>query len=135
MSVLRHLFLILCSLIISGIIEALVFFISYIVACVSSLFVAAHALLEETLGKTSFSASHLPAGSIATECENINVLVTSGSLIPSLAKCLLYRLDDVISAKNSMYSVICFLFYFFHMDLVYVLFFCTSLLWKITMLQ
>ncbi|KAM0026691.1 putative Eyes absent family, EYA domain superfamily [Helianthus debilis subsp. tardiflorus] len=32
--------------------------------------------------------------------ENINVIVTSGSLIPSLVKCLLFRLDDLISYDN-----------------------------------
>ncbi|KAG6478290.1 hypothetical protein ZIOFF_061725 [Zingiber officinale] len=45
-----------------------------------------HALLKQTLKRT--------------KCQNINVLVTSGSLIPSLAKCLLYQLDDVIPANN-----------------------------------
>ncbi|KAJ8465896.1 hypothetical protein OPV22_028448 [Ensete ventricosum] len=63
-----------------------------------------HALLEQTMGKASFSTSDLSSdmepGSITTKCQNINVLVTSGALIPSLAKCLLYRLDDVISANN-----------------------------------
>lgn len=52
---------------------------------------AAHALLKQTLKRTM--------------CQNINVLVTSGSLIPSLAKCLLYQLDDVIPANNGMISV------------------------------
>ncbi|OVA01286.1 hypothetical protein BVC80_1653g102 [Macleaya cordata] len=32
--------------------------------------------------------------------QNVNVLVTSGSLIPSLVKCLLFRLDDLITHQN-----------------------------------
>ncbi|XP_058085930.1 eyes absent homolog isoform X2 [Magnolia sinica] len=32
--------------------------------------------------------------------QNLNVLVTSGSLIPSLVKCLLFRLDDLITHGN-----------------------------------
>ncbi|XP_074566577.1 protein phosphatase EYA-like isoform X1 [Curcuma longa] len=47
---------------------------------------SAHAMLKQTLKRT--------------KCQNINVLVTSGSLIPSLVKCLLYQLDDVIPANN-----------------------------------
>ncbi|WCJ20656.1 hypothetical protein M5689_002875 [Euphorbia peplus] len=35
-----------------------------------------------------------------TTSENINVLVTSGSLIPSLVKCLLFRLDNLITHGN-----------------------------------
>lgn len=34
------------------------------------------------------------------KCRHINVLVTSGSLIPSLVKCLLFRLDDLILHDN-----------------------------------
>ncbi|WOL18276.1 hypothetical protein Cni_G27069 [Canna indica] len=66
-----------------------------------------HSLLEQSLGKNSLSASNLPSdmklGSISTNNKSINALVTSGALIPSLAKCLLYQLDDVIPA-NSVYS-------------------------------
>ncbi|RWW64089.1 hypothetical protein BHE74_00028696 [Ensete ventricosum] len=73
---------------------------------VYSLFVAAHALLEQTLAKTKTSASdhssEMTPRSIMTKGQSINVLVTSGSLVPSLAKCLLYRLDDVISANNGI---------------------------------
>uniref|UniRef100_A0A5B6Z367 protein-tyrosine-phosphatase n=1 Tax=Davidia involucrata TaxID=16924 RepID=A0A5B6Z367_DAVIN len=35
-----------------------------------------------------------------TKFQHINVLVTSGSLIPSLVKCLLFRLDDLITYSN-----------------------------------
>lgn len=31
---------------------------------------------------------------------HLNVLVTSGSLIPSLVKCLLFRLDGLIACEN-----------------------------------
>lgn len=46
-----------------------------------------------------------------TKCQNINVLVTSGSLIPSLVKCLLYQLDDVIPANNGMLSLSSIVFF------------------------
>ncbi|XP_052171293.1 eyes absent homolog isoform X3 [Diospyros lotus] len=35
-----------------------------------------------------------------TKFEHVNILVTSGSLIPSLVKCLLFRLDNLITYKN-----------------------------------
>lgn len=35
-----------------------------------------------------------------TRIEHVNLLVTSGSLIPSLVKCLLFRLDDLIPYEN-----------------------------------
>ncbi|KAA8525903.1 hypothetical protein F0562_007997 [Nyssa sinensis] len=35
-----------------------------------------------------------------TEFYHINILVTSGSLIPSLVKCLLFRLDDLITYRD-----------------------------------
>lgn len=41
-----------------------------------------------------------------TNSSSINCIVTSGSLIPSLAKCLLYRLNDVISSENGMPPVL-----------------------------
>ncbi|CAA6669689.1 unnamed protein product [Spirodela intermedia] len=40
------------------------------------------------------------ADSSSAKCQNINVLVTSGSLIPSLVKCLLFRLDGLIAHEN-----------------------------------
>ncbi|KAK6935007.1 hypothetical protein RJ641_035162 [Dillenia turbinata] len=39
-------------------------------------------------------------GSSNSELQHVNVLVTSGSLIPSLVKCLLFRLDDLIELSN-----------------------------------
>lgn len=38
--------------------------------------------------------------STSSRIQNINVIVTSGSLIPSLVKCLLFRLDDLFSYDN-----------------------------------
>ncbi|GJN14192.1 hypothetical protein PR202_gb00983 [Eleusine coracana subsp. coracana] len=53
---------------------------------------SAHKLLEEAIGKSGAMPTANSSG--------INCIVTSGSLIPSLAKCLLYRLDDVVSSEN-----------------------------------
>ncbi|KQK19999.1 eyes absent homolog 2 [Brachypodium distachyon] len=53
---------------------------------------SAHKLLEEALGKSTAEPAAKPS--------NINCIVTSGSLVPSVGKCLLYRLDDVVSADN-----------------------------------
>ena len=39
---------------------------------------------------------------------HINVLVTSGALIPSLAKCLLFRLDHILTQENGQSLVFCF---------------------------
>nr|CAD1831055.1 unnamed protein product [Ananas comosus var. bracteatus] len=60
---------------------------------------SAHALLEEVVEKNKVPTGNGPV-SAGSKSQNINVLVTSGSLIPSLAKCLLYRLDDVIPCDN-----------------------------------
>lgn len=35
--------------------------------------------------------------------KNVHVLVTNGALIPTLAKCSLYRMDDVISHQNGKF--------------------------------
>ncbi|KAM3196627.1 hypothetical protein ACQJBY_072365 [Aegilops geniculata] len=53
---------------------------------------SAHKLLEEALGKSTAEP--------AVKSSSINCIVTSGSLVPSIAKCLLYRLDDVVSSDN-----------------------------------
>ncbi|KAG5523932.1 hypothetical protein RHGRI_030808 [Rhododendron griersonianum] len=49
-----------------------------------------------TPGTTSADGIH----DSITNFQHINVLVTSGSLIPSLVKCLLFRLDDMITYEN-----------------------------------
>lgn len=51
---------------------------------------------ELTPGTTSADGIHASN----TNFQHINVLVTSGSLIPSLVKCLLFRLDDLIAYEN-----------------------------------
>lgn len=43
-------------------------------------------------------------GHTNTKFKHINVLVTAGSLIPSLAKCLLFRLDNLIRHENGLLS-------------------------------
>ncbi|KAJ3690942.1 hypothetical protein LUZ61_020106 [Rhynchospora tenuis] len=55
---------------------------------------SAHDLVRQASGVISTGEN--------TACNNnsVSLIVTSGSLIPSLAKCLLYKLDDVISHDN-----------------------------------
>ncbi|GKV10718.1 hypothetical protein SLEP1_g22042 [Rubroshorea leprosula] len=61
-------------------------------------------LKECSVGKedsTSLAASDRGSGVIRpTDTQHINVLVTSGSLIPSLVKCLLFQLDSLITHEN-----------------------------------
>ncbi|KAH7687341.1 Protein-tyrosine-phosphatase protein [Dioscorea alata] len=57
-------------------------------------FSSGHAFLQQILGRNTLSTSN------HARCQHINVLVTSGSLIPSLVKCLLFKLDDVFSYDN-----------------------------------
>ncbi|KAK8945706.1 hypothetical protein KSP40_PGU001856 [Platanthera guangdongensis] len=63
-----------------------------------------HALLEQTSGKEKTSSQPVTTesthGNTGMKCQDINVLVTSGSLIPSLVKCMLFRLDDQIIHEN-----------------------------------
>jgi hypothetical protein len=57
---------------------------------------AARAFLEQcSSGKDTTSTD-----SIDSKNQHVNVLVTSGSLIPSLVKCLLFRLDSVLTHGN-----------------------------------
>ncbi|PKA47739.1 protein-tyrosine phosphatase [Apostasia shenzhenica] len=63
------------------------------------------ALLEQISYKNTSVAPHPVSsqtshGNIDAKCQDINVLVTSGSLIPSLVKCMLFRLGDVIFHDN-----------------------------------
>ncbi|KAJ8774489.1 hypothetical protein K2173_016935 [Erythroxylum novogranatense] len=65
---------------------------------------SARALLEQCLNEEAPSPSQ---GSTCkntihtnTKFEHINILVTSGSLIPSLVKCLLFRIDNLITHGN-----------------------------------
>ncbi|KAF9689686.1 hypothetical protein SADUNF_Sadunf01G0118100 [Salix dunnii] len=66
---------------------------------------SARAFLEQCSGRKEDPAHCLasPDGIINhtdAKFEPINVLVTSGSLIPSLVKCLLFRLDNSIAHEN-----------------------------------
>lgn len=62
------------------------------------------AFLEEISGSNKVaiadSLSSESASPSEIRCQHINVLVTSGSLIPSLVKCMLFRLDDLILHEN-----------------------------------
>lgn len=51
-------------------------------------------------GLTACVRSENETASTCTEVSSVNLLVTSGSLIPSLVKCLLFRLDDLITPEN-----------------------------------
>ncbi|KAI3851658.1 hypothetical protein MKX03_022303 [Papaver bracteatum] len=65
---------------------------------------SARAFLEQSSeGKNS--TPHLAAANRVTESsdsksDKVNILVTAGSLIPSLVKCFLFRLDDLIMHQN-----------------------------------
>lgn len=37
------------------------------------------------------------------EFEHVNLLVTSGPLVPSLVKCLFFRLDNMITCNNGLF--------------------------------
>lgn len=68
-------------------------------------FSSGRTLLDQISGRNKAAASQ-PSSSENTcdkvdmKCRDINVLVTSGSLIPSLVKCMLFRLDDQIVYEN-----------------------------------
>ncbi|GAY64639.1 hypothetical protein CUMW_235000 [Citrus unshiu] len=64
----------------------------------------AHKYEECSSGK-EVSTSSLGLASLDsadTKSEHVNILVTSGSLIPSLVKCLLFRLDNLITHGNGL---------------------------------
>ncbi|KAI5417793.1 eyes absent homolog [Lathyrus oleraceus] len=66
---------------------------------------SARAFLEECSGEKKDVVSSTAYGNTSTESTNakhqrVNVLVTSGSLIPSLVKCLLFHLDSLITHEN-----------------------------------
>lgn len=60
----------------------------------------ARALMEECSGDNEASSENGVVDPTYSKVKHINVLVTSGSLIPSLVKCMLFRLDDLIAYKN-----------------------------------
>ncbi|KAK4260258.1 hypothetical protein QN277_003400 [Acacia crassicarpa] len=66
---------------------------------------SARAFLKECLGenKDADSSVALPetsADSTNTTRQHVNVLVTSGSLIPTLVKCMLFRIDSLLTHEN-----------------------------------
>ncbi|KAF8380686.1 hypothetical protein HHK36_028176 [Tetracentron sinense] len=66
---------------------------------------SARAFLEQCSGGNKVSSHCLASAdgvvdSADTKSLHINVLVTAGSLIPSLVKCLLFRLDNLITHEN-----------------------------------
>ncbi|QCD81450.1 eyes absent homolog [Vigna unguiculata] len=64
---------------------------------------SARTFLKECLGEDEDAVSSVASSDISynsTNVKHVNVLVTSGSLIPSLVKCLLFRLDSLISHGN-----------------------------------
>ncbi|PON57063.1 Eyes absent family [Parasponia andersonii] len=64
---------------------------------------SARTFLEEcSAGKeeTYVASADGTTDSVASKSQHINVLVTSGSLIPSLVKCLLFQLDNFITHGN-----------------------------------
>ncbi|KAG9452950.1 hypothetical protein H6P81_005854 [Aristolochia fimbriata] len=69
-------------------------------------FSSARIFLQETSGRNHMSdqlispEQHGLISATDTKHQNVNILVTSGSLVPSLVKCLLFRLDDLIEAQN-----------------------------------
>lgn len=68
-------------------------------------FSSARACLEQCSGGSKESTPFIDSAdgithSTETEFQHVNVLVTSGSLIPSLIKCLLFRLDSLIPSGN-----------------------------------
>ncbi|GAB2296479.1 hypothetical protein Dimus_030594 [Dionaea muscipula] len=60
---------------------------------------SARTFLQKCSGDRGFTTSSLPTEG-KTDVEHVHVLVTSGSLIPSLVKCLLFKLDGLIACEN-----------------------------------
>ncbi|KAJ3690945.1 hypothetical protein LUZ61_020109 [Rhynchospora tenuis] len=56
---------------------------------------SAHEVVQQASGVMSIGEDN------ACNSNSVSLIVTSASLIPSLAKCLLYKLDDVISYDNT----------------------------------
>lgn len=61
---------------------------------------SARACVAECASGNKDSTPSESTDSSSSRVGNINVIVTSGSLIPSLVKCLLFRLDDLIPYEN-----------------------------------
>ncbi|KAI3457216.1 hypothetical protein Pfo_013879 [Paulownia fortunei] len=62
---------------------------------------SARACLEQCAGqKRDMTPSINSDNARDADFEHVNVLVTSGPLVPSLVKCLFFRLDDMITCNN-----------------------------------
>ncbi|XP_045786223.1 eyes absent homolog isoform X2 [Trifolium pratense] len=66
---------------------------------------SARTFLKECSGENKDAVSSIAYANTSTDSTNskhqhVNVLVTSGSLIPSLVKCLLFHLDSLITHEN-----------------------------------
>ncbi|KAK9120696.1 hypothetical protein Syun_018313 [Stephania yunnanensis] len=66
---------------------------------------SARAFLEQSAERSkilnaNLASSHELTHPLDSKSQNIHVLVTSGSLVPSLVKCLLFRLDDLMTHQN-----------------------------------
>lgn len=75
---------------------------------------AARAFLEQSSEGNTVLTPHLASPNRIVESseskpQNVNVLVTSGSLIPSLVKCVLFRLDGLITHQNGQLISLSFL--------------------------
>lgn len=73
----------------------------------SPYYTVAHKLLEECSAGLEDSSLVSADGSIdsaGSKSQHINLLVTSGSLIPSLVKCMLFRFDNMITHENGQSS-------------------------------
>lgn len=62
----------------------------------------ARAFLEDCLfsDKPPLASADGTCNTASRSSQHVHVLVTSGSLIPSLVKCLLFRLNDLITPEN-----------------------------------
>lgn len=68
-------------------------------------FIVARAFLKECSGENKDVVSSVVSANTSTDSANdkrqrVNVLVTSGSLIPSLVKCSLFHLDNIFTHGN-----------------------------------
>lgn len=67
------------------------------------IFDAARACLEQCAGRRRDAAPSINSDDVRdAEFEHVNVLVTSGPLVPSLVKCLFFRLDNMITCNNGL---------------------------------
>ncbi|KAK4486960.1 hypothetical protein RD792_006275 [Penstemon davidsonii] len=61
---------------------------------------SARACLEQCAGQTRDITTSINSANAYGQFQHVNVLVTSGQLIPSLVKCLFFRLDKFITCDN-----------------------------------